>query len=94
MKAIMLESRLRKWWVTLIQSNGEVMIGGGNVSKIDPAQWPTIGTQEPTGADTSFDKWNYYCSAVWSFSWARLHSLKQDTFANVKRGNGASKNEK
>ena len=33
MKAIMLESRLRKWWVTLIQSNGEVMIGGGNVGK-------------------------------------------------------------
>ena len=30
------------------------------------------GTQEPTGADTSFDKWNYYCGAVWSFSWARL----------------------
>ena len=48
------------------------MIGGGNAGKIDPAQWPTIGTQEPTGADTSFDKWNYYCGAVWSFSWARL----------------------
>ena len=45
---------------------GEVMIGGGNAGKIDPAQWPTIGTQEPTGADTSFDKWNYYCGSVWS----------------------------
>ena len=68
MKAIMLESGLRKWWVTAIQSNGEVMIVGGNVGKIDPAQWPTIGTEEPTGADTSFDKWNYYCGSVWSFS--------------------------
>ena len=43
------------------------MIVGGNVGKIDPAQWPTIGTEEPTGADTSFDKWNYYCGSVWSF---------------------------
>ena len=46
MKAIMLESRLRKWWVTLIQSNGErereVMIVGGNVGKIDPAQCGTM----------------------------------------------------
>ena len=69
MKAIVPESRLRKWLVTLIQSNGEVMIVAGNVGKIDPGQWATIGTQEPTGADTSFDKWNYYCRSVWSFSW-------------------------
>ena len=51
------------------------MIGGGNVGKIDPAQWPTIGTQEPTGADTSFDKWNYYCRSVWSFRWAIIITI-------------------
>ena len=28
------------------------------------------------------------------FNWARLLSLKQDTFGNVERGNAASKNEK
>ena len=75
MKAIVPESRLRKWLVTLIQSNGEVMIVAGNVGKIDPGQWATIGTQEPTGADTSFDKWNYYCGSVWSFSWAATLGL-------------------
>ena len=49
------------------------MIVAGNVGKIDPGQWATIGTQEPTGADTSFDKWNYYCRSVWSFGWAISH---------------------
>ena len=52
MRAIMLESRLRKWWVTWIQSNGEVMIVGGNVGKIDPVQWDNWAREEPTGTDT------------------------------------------
>ena len=48
----MSESRLRKWWVTLVQSAGEVMIVGGNVGKIDPVQWDNWAREEPTGTDT------------------------------------------
>ena len=33
-----------------------VLTVAGYLCKIDPGQWPTIGTQEPAGADRTFDK--------------------------------------